>query len=161
MKHTIKYLRTAASGAVLRLSLSWGATTQLALVFARPQSVLSLFGSKHAAAGASRSAVRNAVKSMTKDIARDGKQLHHLNPLFGHPGGAKALFPTGGLPKAIHSHPFNLKLLDRAPHTGAHRWMRRLEKGWSKAVNLPLTTASAGADIFRGWHRKRNMQCPR
>jgi len=118
-------------------------------------------GLKHAAEGASRSAARNAFRRMTKDVVRDGKQLHHLNPLFGHPGGAKALFPTGGLPAAIHSHPFNLKLLDRAAHTRAHRWIRTLERGWSKAVNLPLTIARAGADLLRKWHRKGNMQCPR
>ena len=57
-----------------------------------------------------------------------GNQVHHINPLLGHPGGSRTLFPTGGLPGWVHSGRWNLQVLEGAAHTLAHRRLRRLER---------------------------------
>jgi len=71
--------------------------------------------------------IRSEALAMTWHIPRNGKQLHHINPLLGHPGGKHALFPLGGLNKKIHSGWWNLRLIDRATHKKLHRRMKRLE----------------------------------
>jgi RHS repeat-associated protein len=99
---------------------------------------------KQAAKQASRQVVRAEARAATRNIARAGNQLHHNNPLFGHPGGGSTLFPTGGLPASIHSGSANLQLLDRASHLEAHRSLQRLEMGAAALVN-PATTAGRAA----------------
>jgi len=97
-----------------------------------------------AAARASRSVVRAEAARLTRGIARNGNQLHHVNPLFGHPGsrsGQLALFPTGGLPAPIHSGSWNLKLMSPSAHGAAHRSMRQMESIGRTIVN-PATTAA-------------------
>ena len=95
---------------------------------------------RSAAKSASRGAVRAEAAEMTKNIARESEQfLHHVNPLFGHPGGAGAVFPTGGLSSVIHSGNWNIKALESANHLAAHRGLRALEKWFPKLVN-PATT---------------------
>ncbi len=102
---------------------------------------------KRAAVGASRVAVRNAFKRATRNVVRNGGQLHHLNPLFGHPGrGGVTLFPTGGLPAAIAHHPWNLALLTTVEHTAAHRRLRFLERLASLVVNPATTSGRAIRD---------------
>lgn len=96
---------------------------------------------KQAAKEASREAEHRAARAITRDIVRgDGQVLHHTNPLFGHPGGVPTLFPTGGLPAAIHSGPLNRTLVDAADHAGIHRAMRTLEKIGAATVNPATTT---------------------
>ncbi|MEN6625344.1 MAG: RHS repeat-associated core domain-containing protein [Candidatus Sumerlaeia bacterium] len=80
---------------------------------------------KHLAAKASRKAVRSAAATLVRPLRQPGMNVHHINPLFGHPGGFPALFPTGGLPAWIHSGRRNLMLV--AEHTDLHRRIRRLE----------------------------------
>ncbi len=77
---------------------------------------------------------RGQFARMTRNIVRDGKNLHHLNPLSGHPvnltGGRRllTLFPTQGLPAAIHSNKLNLRLLDYGAHMAAHTRLMRGER---------------------------------
>jgi RHS repeat-associated protein len=94
---------------------------------------------KTAAKKTGQKAARTAAAKATREIAREGNKLHHVNPLFGHPGGKKALFPTGGLPPSIHSGAWNLELLDDAAHLAAHRRMVQLESVAAKAVNPGMT----------------------
>lgn len=101
-----------------------------------------------AASQASRRAVRSAARSAMRGTTREaGKVLHHANPLFGHPGGAATLFPTGGLPASIHSGAWNIRALTPAQHLAAHRYLRTLEKGASLAVNPGMTAARAGRNM--------------
>lgn len=98
---------------------------------------------KKAAANASRTAVRNEARRLTRNIARNGMELDHINPLFGHPlplGGGPTLFPTGGLPAAVHSGGWNLRLLGPQAHLAAHARLMFLETVAKVVVN-PLTTA--------------------
>ena len=89
---------------------------------------------------------RREFRSMTRNIIRNGKSLHHINPLAGHPVNitkgrtVMALFPMQGLPSAIHSAGRNLKLLDRAPHMAAHLRMIRGEKLLRVGFNRYTTT---------------------
>ncbi len=98
---------------------------------------------RRAAANTSRVAVRNAFKRATRSIARNGGKMHHVNPLFGHPGGTRALFPTAGLPSGLAHHRLNLALLGAAEHTAAHRRLRALERLAATAVNPGTTTGRA------------------
>lgn len=104
---------------------------------------------KSAAKGAVRSQVRREAARMTSGIAREGRQLHHINPLFGHPGGAPTLFPTGGLPSWVHSGSWNLQLLDREAHLAAHRALRRQEMVAKGLVNPAMTAGRVGANAAR------------
>jgi hypothetical protein len=104
---------------------------------------------KNAAKNAVRAEVRREAARMTAGIARNGKQLHHINPLFGHPGGAPTLFPTGGLPDWIHSGRWNTKLLDHEAHKAAHRALRRQEMLGKTIVNPATTAGRAGANALR------------
>lgn len=104
---------------------------------------------KSAAKGAVRSQVRREAARMTAGVAREGRQLHHINPLFGHPGGAPTLFPTGGLPSWIHSGQWNLQLLDREAHLAAHRALRRQEMVAKTLVNPATTAGRIGANAAR------------
>jgi RHS repeat-associated protein len=112
---------------------------------------------KRLARGASRSAVRGQFARLTAGISRNGGQLHHLNPLFGHPGGAPTLFPLGGLPAWLHSGEWNLKLLTSAEHLAAHLWLRRLENLARSFVN-PLTTAGRIVTDVAGDLRSSNLR---
>ena len=103
-----------------------------------------------AAARASRAAVRAEAAQLTRGIARNGMQLHHINPLFGHPGGAATLFPTGGLPASIHSGSWNLQLVSAAQHAAAHRRLRQLEWTGKTIVNPPATAARAARNGVDG-----------
>ncbi len=108
-------------------------------------------GLRHLAANASRKEARKAFRKLTKAIPRNGKELHHSEPLFGHPielGGGMVLLPTGGLPGWIHSGMWNThswltrlpQLLSRADHLAAHARLQQAEKIAKTAVN-PLATA--------------------
>ncbi len=97
---------------------------------------------KSLAKGASRSAVRAAARSNMAKIgfeAADGEVVHHVLPLFGHPGGTSALFPTGGLPAWIHSGAWNLRSVNAAAHLEAHQTMRAAERVGTAVVNPALT----------------------
>jgi RHS repeat-associated protein len=96
---------------------------------------------KQAAKNASREAVRKEAAKMTRNIAREGNQLHHVNPLFGHPGGSGTLFPTGGLPASIHSGDWNLKLMSKEEHAVAHLVTRMQEDIVGKTIMNPNLTA--------------------
>ncbi|MCW5777312.1 MAG: RHS repeat-associated core domain-containing protein [Phycisphaeraceae bacterium] len=78
---------------------------------------------RHAAKHAARDAVRREAARMTRHIPRNGQQLHHWNPLFGHPGGRQAMFPTGGLPGWLHSSSWNRHLLTYEQHLLQHRYL--------------------------------------
>jgi RHS repeat-associated protein len=104
---------------------------------------------KSAAKSVARSQVRREAARMTSGIARNGKELHHINPLFGHPGGAPTLFPTGGLPASIHSGKWNLRLLGHDAHAAAHRRLRIAENIGKGVVNPGLTTGRAAAAGLR------------
>jgi len=108
-------------------------------------------GLRHLAANASRQQARQAFRKLTRTIARNGKELHHSEPLFGHPielGGGMVLFPTGGLPAAIHSGAWNThawltglpQLLSRSDHLAAHARLMFAENIAEALVN-PMTTA--------------------
>ncbi len=86
---------------------------------------------------------------MTAGIARNGKQLHHVNPLFGYPGGAPTHFPMGGLPAWIHSGSWNLKLLSPEAHAAAHRIMQIEETIGGAAVNPVMTAGRVSANEAR------------
>jgi RHS repeat-associated protein len=108
---------------------------------------------KTAAKEASRDVVRREAAKLIEEqaIREDGKIVHHINPLFGHPpvkggpGWAPALFPTGGLPAWIHSGAWNLKALTPEEHAAAHAAARAAEDLATKVVN-PATT---GARLLR------------
>jgi RHS repeat-associated protein len=106
---------------------------------------------KQLAQRASRRAARNAFRNLTRKIPRNGKELHHRVPLFGHPGGTATLFPTGGLPPSIANHPFNLKLVNKAEHSEAHRRVREFESGLNSLLNPGGTPngAATGARFVR------------
>ena len=104
---------------------------------------------KNLAKNAVRAEVRREAARMTADIAREGRQLHHINPLFGHPGGAPTLFPTGGLPAWIHSGRWNTELLTKAEHLAAHRRLREMEELARTAVNPAMTGGRAAANALR------------
>lgn len=71
-----------------------------------------------------------------KSLYQSGCEVHHNQPLFGHPGlkglkGVKTtLFPTGQLPTWINSSKLNLRSLNRADHLNAHLKLINLEKFW-------------------------------
>ena len=95
---------------------------------------------KHVAAEKGSKVLLREVRAMTRQIERNGAELHHLNPLRGHPGGSPALFPTAGLPASIHSGSANLKLMTHAEHVATHRYLRSVERTAKILVN-PLTTS--------------------
>jgi hypothetical protein len=101
---------------------------------------------RYLAKNASRKAAYASFRNMTKNIPRNGKYLHHKNPLFGHPiqiTSEAALFPTGGLPASLHSHRWNLKLLTYENHLRAHRRLYRLERLGKYTVNPKITSLRA------------------
>jgi RHS repeat-associated protein len=100
-------------------------------------------GLKHLAANASRGVVRAAAEATVEGLREEGKFVHHINPLFGHPGGGATLFPTGGLPAFVHSSPLNLAVLDAAEHLGAHQAIRSAEQAGRIIVNPAATAARA------------------
>jgi uncharacterized protein RhaS with RHS repeats len=102
-------------------------------------------GLKALARRVDREAVREAAEAYLRNVPRKGGQLHHANPLFGHPGGSGTIFPTGGLPTAVHSGLWNIQWVGSwAEHLSVHRYLQRLEAYASIAVN-PGTTAIRAA----------------
>jgi RHS repeat-associated protein len=104
-------------------------------------------GAKRLAANASRSAVRAAAEATVAPLREGGSAVHHVNPLFGHPGGVPALFPTGGLPAFIHSNPLNLAVIDAAEHAGVHQGIRQAENAGRIIVNPATTGARAVRNV--------------
>ncbi|MDB4906769.1 MAG: hypothetical protein JWO05_1553 [Gemmatimonadetes bacterium] len=85
---------------------------------------------ERAAGEVSSRAARAAARPMVEGVEREaGQVVHHINPLAGHPGGAKSVFPLRGLPASIHSGTWNLKALDAAAHGAAHANLRHMEAG--------------------------------
>ncbi len=107
---------------------------------------------KKLAANASREVVYKEARQMTSSIVREaGEQAHHVNPLFGHPGGSAALFPTGGLPAWIHSSPWNILVLPAAEHTVEHLGIRVGESlVGNTLINPTLTAARAIRNSLAG-----------
>ena len=96
-------------------------------------------GAEIALTGGAKALTHLAYKKGYKEIRREsmrfirkfrlpGKEVHHSNPLLGHPGGEGTLFPLGGLPPSIHSGRWNLEVLDHATHLRRHRRMKQQEK---------------------------------
>ncbi|MGE4243615.1 RHS repeat-associated core domain-containing protein, partial [Ramlibacter sp.] len=109
-------------------------------------------GLKALAANASRTGARDAARPFVSGFRSNGQYrggyVHHSNPLFGHPGGAPAMFPTGGLPASMHSGAWNLKwFADGTSHSAAHQAMRRMESGWAAFNNPAATGARAARDV--------------
>ena len=110
---------------------------------------------KAAARGASREAARAEFRMATSDVSRNGGQLHHRNPLFGHPDGSTTIFPTGGLPSWVAHGSWNLQLFaSRAEHLSAHARLQSMERAWSLAVRPGLTGARAAKDFAQA------CECP-
>jgi len=90
--------------------------------------------------------VRQRGKKYLPDVAKGIR--HHKYPLFGHPGRAKTLFPTGGLPPQVHSGAWNITVAaDRVAHTAMHTRLMSLEKGLAIGFNPYMT----GARGFRNY----------
>jgi len=107
-------------------------------------------GAKRLAANASRSAVRAAAEATVAPLREGGSVVHHVNPLFGHPGGMPAVFPTGGLPAFLHSNPLNLAVIDAAEHAGVHQAIRQAETAGKIIVNPVTTAARAVRNVANG-----------
>jgi RHS repeat-associated protein len=100
---------------------------------------------KQLAKNASRSAVRADFRAATRNIPRNGGQLHHNNPLFGHPGGTPTTFPTGGLPVSVHSSSVNLSLMSNPAHLAAHRRLQAQEAAIAATLMNPALTGARAA----------------
>ena len=74
---------------------------------------------------------------------------HHVNPLKGHPGGSRTMFPTLGLPASIRSSKANLRVVTSAEHLAAHRRLRKAEAILQGFVNVPMTGARVGSNQLR------------
>ncbi|CAI4030255.1 hypothetical protein DNFV4_00683 [Nitrospira tepida] len=98
----------------------------------------------YAAAAPLKAAYKKAMGATKSTVA------HHIQPLFGHPGGRGTLFPTGGLPPWIHSAPWNLQVLSHAEHVQAHRYLRQLETLAVAVVNPFTTSVRALLDYSQG-----------
>jgi len=99
-------------------------------------------GLRHAAAKITDKAARSAGgKYLPKAVK--GMIRHHINPLHGHPGGAKSLLPTAGLPAWLHSGKANIRLVTVEQHARLHRRLRVLESASAVIVN-PVTTTARG-----------------
>jgi RHS repeat-associated protein len=118
----------------------WGERAEIGFELASMGASAALKG---LARGAARREVYNAARRATRNFPGSGGQVHHINPLFGHPGGGSTLFPTGGLPASIHSGSWNLQRLSRAEHIAAHQRLRRMESAARTAVNPGMTGARA------------------
>lgn len=102
---------------------------------------------KFAAKRALRRAVRSAADARIARLIASGKlktfpgsRIHHTNPLFGHPGNIRTLFPTGGLPAWMHTNRFTLRAMTQQAHKAQHQYLRRLETLGMYVVNPPATT---------------------
>lgn len=100
---------------------------------------------------------RSAAKVTARQLAKDRRLArkilnmstgnkrfaHHVNPLKGHPGGSRALFPTGGLPSKIKNSRLNLQSLNHVEHVAAHRRLRNAENIAGKlGLGNPYVTAA-------------------
>jgi RHS repeat-associated protein len=113
---------------------------------------------KQLAKNASRSAVRAEFRAATRNVPRNGGQLHHNNPLFGHPGnqGATTVFPTGGLPAAMHSSSLNLtRMPNHAAHIAAHKKLQAQEAAIEALLMNPAITGARAAKDFA-----QSCECP-
>ncbi|MHB9027014.1 MAG: hypothetical protein ACYC7E_23000 [Armatimonadota bacterium] len=88
------------------------------------------------------------INTVRKELVKAGEyaEVHHKNALFGHPGGQKALFPTGGLPAVIHSSKANLQVIKKgakdatkAAHRATHAHVAQLERVAARVVNPVIT----------------------
>ena len=84
---------------------------------------------RHAAARAFRPGVYAAARRgvTNSGLRRGGRQVHHINPLFGHPGGSSTYLPLGGLPAWLHSGRWNLVSVTHTTHLAFHRRLRYFE----------------------------------
>ena len=101
-----------------------GEATQVAVDFA----TLGVSGGlKIAAKNVSTKAARKAGEKIMEKAP--GQIRHHRFPLNGHPGGAETLFPSKGLPAAIHSGSGNIAVLgDKAAHGLRHSTFMAAER---------------------------------
>jgi hypothetical protein len=91
-------------------------------------------------------ALRKEAQRFVRQLRRtqqvdQGFIVHHRNPLLGHPGGRRTLFPVGGLPPRIHSGRWNLEIIDTGAHLQRHRKMERLENFLRLNTNRYTVTA--------------------
>lgn len=123
---------------------------------------------KSLAKGTCKSVVRGEMQrelrgnGLAREIQRRVVTPHHKNPLYGHPlqlGGKKAVFPTAGLPAAIHSGKANIKLVakgvGRVPseaHLAEHGRVIAAERIGTILVN-PLTTSSRFGRVINNHSR--------
>jgi RHS repeat-associated protein len=83
------------------------------------------------ASNVSRTTVRSQANNVIAQIIKNGGlkgsgPVHHINPLFGHPGGGWTMFPTGGLPAWIHSGWWNVTRVNSwAAHMKIHSQLTR------------------------------------
>jgi hypothetical protein len=103
---------------------------------------------------------RESEEVFTKTVRKSNKaqRFHHRFPLIGHPANVaegnkalqKTIFPTGGLPKWIHGHPWNIIVepSDEA-HMAVHRRMIKVEQAARKVVNIPTMAARGALDVYR------------
>jgi RHS repeat-associated protein len=112
------------------------------------------FGLNTMIKGVSRTAVRHAAEKRIASLGIQrtaGQQLHHLPPLFGHPGGLPTLFPTGGLPIWMNTNTWTLwRVEGTAGNAAAHRTLRAWERAGTAAVNPPLTVGRVIVDTAGG-----------
>jgi hypothetical protein len=87
-------------------------------------------------------------------LKRAGYQVHHVNPLMGHPFGGRTLFPTAGLPRRIHSGRWNLRLLDTAAHRRAHQRVRQVEQALRITSNRYTTTVRLLNNVRRDFEQR-------
>jgi hypothetical protein len=81
-------------------------------------------------------------------IIKSGEQVHHIQSLLGHPGGASTPFQTLGVPWLANSK-FNLQVLDHASHVKAHRLTHMEEQYLIKVINLNTTSTRVGVTSIR------------
>ncbi len=104
-------------------------------------------------------AFRDEARLLTSNLTRPpGMVYHHRNPLLGHPGGQRTLFPLGGLNPRIHSGRWNLELVDHATHMERHRRMRRLENALRLNTNRYTITARTLNNLRRDL--ENTEECP-
>ncbi|MEJ5251739.1 MAG: hypothetical protein WHX60_07625 [Armatimonadota bacterium] len=100
---------------------------------------------------------RNAAKTIVKALRMGNREhiVHHVNPLLGHPGGQRTLFPTAGLPPKVHSGRWNLQVLDKEAHKRAHRRLRRVEQ----VLRINTNRYTISARFLNNLHRDSVQGC--
>ncbi|MBU6388056.1 MAG: RHS repeat-associated core domain-containing protein, partial [Planctomycetes bacterium] len=90
----------------------WGGRTQVAADLA---TLGASAGLKAALKAKGRAVARAEANAAIKGMEQT---QHHIHPVLGNWGGAASKFPTGGLPKSIHSGKWNLKKVAPGPRRG-------------------------------------------